>query len=131
MLFAQSCPTLCDPMDCSPPGSSVDGILQARMSSHFLLQGIFPTQGLNLSFLYWRQILYCLSLTYRLLVFLLIWPLHSELSTDNQNDIFKSTFLISLSWSKPSSFLSYIQGTPSFFIWPSKPYNIPHNRASA
>ena len=25
----QSCPTLCDPMDCSPPGSSVSGILQA------------------------------------------------------------------------------------------------------
>ena len=28
---AQSCPTLCDPMDCSPPGSSVHGILQARI----------------------------------------------------------------------------------------------------
>ena len=28
---AQSCPTLCDPMDCSPPGSSVRGILQARI----------------------------------------------------------------------------------------------------
>ena len=28
---AQSCPTLCDPMDCSPPGSSVHGILQARV----------------------------------------------------------------------------------------------------
>ena len=27
----QSCPTLCDPMDCSPPGSSVHGILQARI----------------------------------------------------------------------------------------------------
>ena len=27
--FAQSCPTLCNPMDCSPPGSSVHGILQA------------------------------------------------------------------------------------------------------
>ena len=27
---AQSCPTLCDPVDCSPPGSSVHGILQAR-----------------------------------------------------------------------------------------------------
>ena len=26
---AQSCPTLCDPMDCSPPGSSVHGIFQA------------------------------------------------------------------------------------------------------
>ena len=27
----QSCPTLCDPMDCSPPDSSVHGILQARI----------------------------------------------------------------------------------------------------
>ena len=27
----QLCPTLCDPMDCSPPGSSVHGILQARI----------------------------------------------------------------------------------------------------
>ena len=27
---AQSCPTLRDPMDCSPPGSPVPGILQAR-----------------------------------------------------------------------------------------------------
>ena len=29
-LFTQSSPTLCDPMDCGPPGSSVHGILQAR-----------------------------------------------------------------------------------------------------
>ena len=27
----QSCPTLCDPMDCCPPGSSLHGILQARI----------------------------------------------------------------------------------------------------
>ena len=27
----KSCPTLCDPMDCSPPGFSVHGILQARI----------------------------------------------------------------------------------------------------
>ena len=31
VLVAQSCPTLCDPMDCGPPGSSVHGILQARI----------------------------------------------------------------------------------------------------
>ena len=30
-LFAQPCPTLCHPMACSPPGSSVHGILQARI----------------------------------------------------------------------------------------------------
>ena len=31
MKSAQSCPTLCDPVDCSLPGSSVHGILQARV----------------------------------------------------------------------------------------------------
>ena len=30
-LVAQSCMTLCDPVDCSPPGSSIRGILQAHM----------------------------------------------------------------------------------------------------
>ena len=46
----QSCPTLCNPTDCSPPGSSVHGILQARntgVGCHALLQGIFPTQASN------------------------------------------------------------------------------------
>ena len=28
---AQSCPTLSDPMDCSPPGSSIHGIFRARV----------------------------------------------------------------------------------------------------
>ena len=31
LLAAQSCPTLCSPRDCRPPGSSVHGILQARI----------------------------------------------------------------------------------------------------
>ena len=31
VLVAQLCPTLCDPMNCSPPGSSVHGIFQARI----------------------------------------------------------------------------------------------------
>ena len=31
VLVAQSCPTLCDPMDCSPPGSSFHGSLQERI----------------------------------------------------------------------------------------------------
>ena len=38
---AQSCPTLCDPIDGSPPGSPVPGILQGKntgVGSHFLLQ---------------------------------------------------------------------------------------------
>ena len=44
VLVTQSCPTLCNPMDCSPPGSSVHGILQARKLEwvvNSLLQGIF------------------------------------------------------------------------------------------
>ena len=43
----QSCPTLCDPMDCSPRGSSVHGDSPGKntgVGSHFLLHGIFPTQ---------------------------------------------------------------------------------------
>ena len=83
----QSCPTLCDPMDCSPPGSSVHGIFQARVlewvchcllclglyspwnspgqntgvGTLSLLQGIFSTQGSNPGLQYCRQILYQLS----------------------------------------------------------------------
>ena len=43
----QSCLTLCDPMDCSPPGSSVHGDSpgkNTRVGCHVLLQSIFPTQ---------------------------------------------------------------------------------------
>ena len=37
--IAQSCPTLSDSMDCSPPGSSIHGILQARASPTPLVKG--------------------------------------------------------------------------------------------
>ena len=56
----QSCPTLCDPMDCSPPGSSVHEVLQARILewvSHVLFQGIFPHPGIkptSLRSLHWQ-----------------------------------------------------------------------------
>ena len=60
-VSAQLRPTLCDPMDYSPPDSSVHGVLQARTleweGCHFLLQGIFLTQGWNphlLCFLNWQ-----------------------------------------------------------------------------
>ena len=61
----QSCPTLCNPMDRSIPGSSVDGIFQPRvakeMGCHFLLQRIFLTQRSNPGLPYGRQTLYYLS----------------------------------------------------------------------
>ena len=63
-LVTQSCPTLCDPMDCSPPGCSVHGDSPGKdtgVSCHALLQGIFPIQGLNPGLLHCRQILYQLS----------------------------------------------------------------------
>ena len=56
----QSCPTLCDPLDCSPPGSSVHGDSPGEntgVGCHALLQGVFQTQGSNrhvLCLLYWQ-----------------------------------------------------------------------------
>ena len=52
-LVAQLCPTLCNHMNCSPPGSSIHGILQART----LEWVTFLTQESNLGLLYYRQIL--------------------------------------------------------------------------
>ena len=55
---AQSCPTLCYPMDCSPPSSSVHGISQARILEYFyfyfLLQCILLTQKSNPHLLHWQ-----------------------------------------------------------------------------
>ena len=63
VLVTQSCSTLCHPMDCSPPGSYVHGILQARKQEWVAIpfSRIFPTQGLNPGLLHCRQILYHLS----------------------------------------------------------------------
>ena len=57
----QSCPTRCDPMDCSPPGSSVHGDSPGKNAGvvfHALLQGIFLTQGSNPCLLHCRWVLY-------------------------------------------------------------------------
>ena len=55
----QSCPTLYKPRECTPLGSSVHGILQARILEWVLCppQGDLPTQGLNpylLCLLHWQ-----------------------------------------------------------------------------
>ena len=63
-VHAQSCSTLCDPMDYSLPSSSVHGIYPGKDTGvfcYFLLQGIMLTQGSNSHLLYllhYRQILY-------------------------------------------------------------------------
>ena len=60
---AQSCRTLCDPMDCSLPGFCPWDFpgKSTRVGCHFLLQGIFLTQGSNPGLLRCRQTLYPLS----------------------------------------------------------------------
>ena len=63
-LVTQSCLTLCDPMNCSLPDSSVHGDSLGKNTGvgyHALLQGIFPTQGSNPGLPHCRQILYHLS----------------------------------------------------------------------
>ena len=55
---------LCDPMDCSPPRLLCPWDFpgkNAAVGCHFLLQEIFPTQGLNPGLLHYRQMLYHLS----------------------------------------------------------------------
>ena len=64
VLVTESCPTLWDPMDCSPPGSTVYGIPQGKntgVAFHSFPQGIFPTKGLNPGLPYCRQIIHYLS----------------------------------------------------------------------
>ena len=62
---AQSCPTLCDPVDCSPPGSTVHGILQARIlewvAISFSMGSSQPRDRTWVSLLHCRQTLYPLS----------------------------------------------------------------------
>ena len=63
LLLAQLCPTLCNPTDCSPPGFSVHGILQAKYWSGlpFPSPGDLSNPGIKPGFLHCRQILYYLS----------------------------------------------------------------------
>ena len=63
-LFTQLCPTLCDPMGCSLPVSSVHGNSPGKNTGagcQVLLQRIFPTQGSNSGLPCCKRILYCLS----------------------------------------------------------------------
>ena len=64
VLVTQSCPTLCNTMDCSLPGSSVHGTFPGKNTGEScpsFLQRTFLTLGLNLGLLHCRQILYHLS----------------------------------------------------------------------
>ena len=56
-MVTQLCLTLCNPMNCSLPDSSVHGDSPGKntgVGCHFLLQGIFPTQVSIPRLLYWQ-----------------------------------------------------------------------------
>ena len=64
MLVAQSCPTVCNPMDCSRPGSSVHEIFQASIlewAAILSFRGSFLIHGSSPGLLHCRQILYHLG----------------------------------------------------------------------
>ena len=63
-LVTQSCLTLCDPVDCSLPDSSVhwdSSVKNAGVGCYASLQGIFPTQGSNPALPHCSRILHLLS----------------------------------------------------------------------
>ena len=63
-LVSQPCPTLCDPVDCSLPSSSVHAYSPSKNNElvcQALLQGIFPTQGSNPGLPHCRWVFYRLS----------------------------------------------------------------------
>ena len=64
LYLVHSCSTLCNPMKCSLPGSSIHGDSPGKntgVGCHALFQEIFLTQGSNPVLSHCRQILYCLS----------------------------------------------------------------------
>ena len=73
VLVTQLCSTLCDPMDCGLPGSSIHGISQARVLEWFAIsyssRYSWPRNWTFLGLLHWGQILYRLSWSY---VFMMI-----------------------------------------------------------
>ena len=59
----QLCLTLCDPMDCSPPGFSVHGILQASILEWVVISfSRVSSQPRDAELLHCRQILYCCAM---------------------------------------------------------------------
>ena len=83
-VHAQSCSAVCDPMACSPLGSSVHEMSRQEYWSglHFLLQGIFPTQGLDSHLPFPALILHCIYVPHLLHPFLGWWTFRLLLCPD-------------------------------------------------
>ena len=97
-LVVQLCPTRCNHIDCSPPGSPVHGDSPSKSTGvgfHALLQGIFPNQGTNLCLRYCKQILYWLS--------------HQEsfLNSLNSHSLWSSNLMRALLWNNYKAHLTF------------------------
>ena len=92
LLQAQSCLTLWDPMDCSPSGSSVQGIFQARIQEWVAIsssrESSQPRDGTYIS---------CFSCTgMRILYHLAIWEAYISLSLSIYLSIYLSSIYLSI-----------------------------------
>ena len=91
VLVAQSCPTFCDTMDCSLPGSSSwdSPGKNTGVGCHVPFQGIFPIQGSNPGLLHCRLILYRVSKTLQFLTdWLGVWATGIQILTQVQPQLY-------------------------------------------
>ena len=101
VLVAHLGPTLQEPMDCSPLGLCCPWDSPRKtpgVYKHSFLQRIFLTQGLNLSLLHYRRILYCLSHqgSWQVIVLISIYPkkLKTSVPTEICTWVFMTTLFI-------------------------------------
>ena len=98
-VCAESCPTLCDPMDCSPPNSSVHGVFQAKILKQgaifYSKESSQPKDQTCISYIshVGRWILY-LSVTWEILKVQVTHNLESVLYIALDKAIFYNFFLI-------------------------------------
>ena len=97
----QSCLTLCDPMDCSPPGSSVHGILQARIlewvAMLFFRGATWPRDRTHLSYVYLHRQASSLPLSPPGKPFILLTWLLSQCHTFHICSYSRTLFLVAIS----------------------------------
>ena len=120
-----SCLTLCNPTDCSPPGSSVHGASPGKktgLDCQVPLQDIFPTQGLNLHLLWLlhcRRILYFWATGDTPALFLVFIPSHWGVCVHMcmHAHISLSIFGLILVWNIGSNLNRLASAVASYFSW--------------